>query len=375
MIASLGLCMALHTAAVSAESVVVLVDVDAGTPPSWQAQLEAHLEEALDEHPDYRWVPPPKLSLADAQMVLGCDKWSPPCMGQVATMMAATRAYVVTLTSVKGQRSLVLQLVDAKGRLLRPEQRLPVNGTGAENLEDVRVFAKAYLFDHPLTLVQIEADVPGAEVFLDEKRVGQTPLTLRGEVEPGPHVLSLRVPGRAPLRQPVEVRAGVLVKVEVSLGAGGFSGHEPHIGTSVERAALPSLDPALAPWLFGAGAITAATTAGMAAAWFALLAVSPCQESSLHDEPLRLCETQAEAYARGAPQMGNDGGSPEFGRTFKESLLVTLSWGAVTTAAISGVLVAVGALSAVSPSDDQGANVDDELIQLSPVAAHSVELQ
>lgn len=179
-------------------------------------------------------------------------------------------------------------------------------------------------------------------------------------------MLSLRAPGRAPLQQPLEVRAGKTTKVEVSLGAGGFAGHEPEIGNNVEPVSSLALDPALAPWLLGAGGVTAATAAGLATTWFALLAVSPCQASSLHDQELRLCETQAEAYARGAPQMGNDAGRPEFGRTFKETLLVSVAWGAITSAVLSGALLAAGALAAMSPRGDNPLPTDEEINASSP---------
>jgi hypothetical protein len=361
--------------AASAESVVVLVDVNGGIPPAWGANLEVHLKNTLDDHPRYRWVPPPQVSLAEAQMVLGCDGWAPPCMGQVANMMGAAYAYVVTLTAIEPDPVMVLQIVDKKGRLVRPRERLVLPGIGGEVLDEVRGWVTAYLNDRPRTMLQIETDVPGAEVLLDGKRVGRTPFILRGEVERGLHALELRVEGRAPLQQPLEVRAGEIARVEVSLGATGFSGHEPKVGTALARPSSLSADPALAPWLFGAGGVSAATAAGMAVGWLALLSAAPCPESSLHEQDVRLCETQAEAYARGAPSMGNDLGSPEFGRTFKETLLVTLSWGAIASAVTSAALLTVGALAASSTSSEDSLHNPIVLSAPSTVAGGSAAPQ
>jgi len=54
----------------------------------------------------------------------------------------------------------------------------------------------------------VDADVPGAQVFLDRKFVGRTPLTLR-DVAPGPHRLNLSAEGYEGRAEGVEVSAGL----------------------------------------------------------------------------------------------------------------------------------------------------------------------
>jgi hypothetical protein len=53
----------------------------------------------------------------------------------------------------------------------------------------------------------VDADVPGAQVFLDRKFVGQTPVTLR-DVAPGTHRLNLSAEGYEGHAEDVEVSAG-----------------------------------------------------------------------------------------------------------------------------------------------------------------------
>lgn len=57
---------------------------------------------------------------------------------------------------------------------------------------------------------------PKAEVFLDGRRVGDTPLTL-GDLEPGPHRIVLRAPGFFPADVPVHVERGKPASLELEL--------------------------------------------------------------------------------------------------------------------------------------------------------------
>lgn len=55
--------------------------------------------------------------------------------------------------------------------------------------------------------LRIESDVPGADVFIDRKFVGQTPLTVP-DVAPGAHQLNVTVAGHDGHSETIEVAAG-----------------------------------------------------------------------------------------------------------------------------------------------------------------------
>lgn len=64
--------------------------------------------------------------------------------------------------------------------------------------------------------VYVAADVDGAPIFLDGTQVGVTPGRLNN-VPPGAHIIELRMEGREPLRETVNVTSGTLATVNVTL--------------------------------------------------------------------------------------------------------------------------------------------------------------
>ncbi len=68
------------------------------------------------------------------------------------------------------------------------------------------------------THLVVASDPAGAEVLIDGKSLGHTPLTLHGVLPAGPHGLELRAPKRPPVRRELALRGGVEERQEVSLG-------------------------------------------------------------------------------------------------------------------------------------------------------------
>lgn len=64
--------------------------------------------------------------------------------------------------------------------------------------------------------IYVSADVDGAPIFLDGTQVGVTPGRLNN-IPPGAHIIELRMEGREPLRETVNVTSGQLATVNVTL--------------------------------------------------------------------------------------------------------------------------------------------------------------
>ena len=73
-----------------------------------------------------------------------------------------------------------------------------------------------------LGMLRIDADVPGAQVFIDRNFIGVTPVTAE-KVEPGRHQLNVSTPGYEGVSEPIEVAPGprdIVIKFrEVRLNA------------------------------------------------------------------------------------------------------------------------------------------------------------
>jgi hypothetical protein len=84
------------------------------------------------------------------------------------------------------------------------------------------------------TTLRVDADVPGASVFLDRRFLGTTPLTT-SEVEPGSHRLNVSAEGHEGYAAPIELEAGaneVLVKLkEVRLEEQVAVAHKHGVGS------------------------------------------------------------------------------------------------------------------------------------------------
>lgn len=89
--------------------------------------------------------------------------------------------------------------------------------------------------------LSVEANVQGAELFLDGERVGTLPIAEPLATEVGTHVVELRAPGHVPVQRSTEVRAGVLSRVTLAM--------VPSVAQDAPRVApeAPSATPTVAP--------------------------------------------------------------------------------------------------------------------------------
>lgn len=148
---------------------------------------------------------------------------------------------------------------------------LAEGGDDAEDAAEVR--ARIELLDGLLGGLRIDSDVEGAEIWIDDRRVGRAPARIR--VPGGSHVVELRAPGHLPARRPVQVRAREEQRLEIDLEVVP----EPYEG----------LGPGL--FLTSAGLAVAAGIVGAAFGARALSARSDVDER-LDDPALRLSVTQ-----------------------------------------------------------------------------------
>ena len=94
----------------------------------------------------------------------------------------------------------------------QPDVRLPTNASPTTD----RPVARAVLApDEPGTL-QVASRPAGATVYLDNARVGTTPMTMSG-VAPGTHRVRLELPGHSPWMTSVNIEAGAQAHVGASL--------------------------------------------------------------------------------------------------------------------------------------------------------------
>lgn len=307
MFSPLALAGALLLATQAPASWVVLVKTDGSVPPAWSQSLQDAVRASAQSSGAVKWVPPPAVSLEDAQLALGCGEWGAPCIGQIAAMMNADRALFIEIERRGEGAWMTHQLITTEGVVERAPVRFELPSRGADGLEVARVVASAAVTGKPITVVMVRTDVAGAEVFVDGEKVGTTPLTLADRLSPGTHKVELRLEGRTPVTQTIDVRAGEVTRVGAVMSAGGGAvepvDEEGARDLSPGSADLGPIDPLFGYLTLGAAAGVALVGGGLYLGYLAYWQSKlprPCataEELALHPSQ-RSCESQREAVAR-----------------------------------------------------------------------------
>lgn len=211
----LSLVLAAPAHAQKKASWVVLVQVRGDAPASWSDALR----EAAEESKDRQWVAPPAVSIADAQLALGCTSWNDQCAGQIASMTGATMAVVIDVNGAGSGAAFSVMIVKAGGAAVGPADKLDVPGKNPADLELGRELVRGVVVGQRPAFLFVDTDTPKVEVWLDGKKIGETPF--KGKVPAGDHTMLLCQEGKAPLTKQITVAAGATLRESHSLGAAG----------------------------------------------------------------------------------------------------------------------------------------------------------
>lgn len=157
------------------------------------------------------------------------------CLAAIGKKLGVDVVVTGTVGAMGDSYVLNIKAVDtASAKQLQRIQSDPLRGSPDDLIEGVRVAAYKLLAPSALHgSIQIQTDLVGAEVKLDGKTIGKTPLPRLGVIarQPlGKHKLVVAAPGYAPFEEAVEVRfqkvSPVVVRLlpsDVVLGTGKVS--------------------------------------------------------------------------------------------------------------------------------------------------------
>ena len=243
---------------------VVLVRSDGTTPAGWTDALQEAARGAA-EGTAVKVVPPPAISLDEAQLTLGCGSWSATCAGRIASTMSATTALVVELKAGASEtETITWSVVSSSGAMQRRPEAADLPDRGEAGLLVAKHCVAAAIRGTRPTVVVVTTDAPGAQVIIDDVARGKTPLTLVDELTPGPHRLRLSLDGRAPAGRALDVKAGTTYRVDVVLGANPIGTLQPTIG---DEPSTTSPGPVVAWTMVGVGAAALVAAAGTGGYW------------------------------------------------------------------------------------------------------------
>jgi hypothetical protein len=358
MIATAVLAASLALSGQAGASWVTLVKTDGSVPASWSGALQDAAKKSAKKASDVQYMPPPQVSIEDAQLALGCTSWGPACVGQIAGMMSADAALLVELEKRGDGAWLTHQLISASGGVQKAPVRFELPDRGKEGLKVARVVVGAAVTGSPVTVLSLKTDVAGADVIIDGKKAGKTPLVVAGSVSPGEHTIEFRMDERAPVTRKVRVESGKITHVGVVLASAAAPppvdptvGEDP-IGDNGDPSDTPpddttpggedtggvtggggGLDPIIGYATLGAGLGVAVLGGGLLAGHYAVAATNEPDPCKPGESPAPgVCETQAQAYER----LQRDGESIQ-------ATMSTLYASFIVAEVVAGVLVVAGA--------------------------------
>ena len=155
---------------------------------------------------------------ADQRECTGEEK----CLGAIGKRLGVDIVVTGTVGAMGDSYVLNIKAVEtATAKQLTRIQSDPLRGSPDELIEGVRVAAYKLLAPDQLHgSIQIQTDLVGAEVQLDGKRLGKTPLPQLGVIARqalGKHRLRVQAAGYAPFEEDVEVRFQKVSQVVVRL--------------------------------------------------------------------------------------------------------------------------------------------------------------
>lgn len=192
-----------------------------GIEPELVARLETLFRMELD-----RLAKRPMPSRREVERAVGADQrectGEERCLGAIGKKLGVDVMITGTVGALGDSYVLDIKAVDAgTARQLTRIQSDPLRGSPDDLIEGVRVAAYKLLAPDQLHgSIQIQSDLVGAEVQLDGKAVGKTPLPNLGVIAKQPlgkHRLRVRAQGYAPFEDDVEVRFQKVSQVVVRL--------------------------------------------------------------------------------------------------------------------------------------------------------------
>jgi hypothetical protein len=192
-----------------------------GIEPELVARLETLFRMELDRlakqpMPSRREVE--RAVTADQRECTGEEK----CLGAIGKKLGVDVVVTGTVGALGDSYVLNIKAVEAAtAKQLTRIQSDPLRGSPDDLIEGVRVAAYKLLAPDQLHgTVQIQSDLVGAEVKLDDKTIGKTPLPqlgVVGKLALGKHKLRVQAQGYAPFEEDVEVRFQKVSQVVVRL--------------------------------------------------------------------------------------------------------------------------------------------------------------
>jgi hypothetical protein len=168
--------------------VLVLEPQSPFLPASQLASLTKNLADMAGEYPDLERVDSP--GIAALQKNAGCSNTSPKCLRAMGRTAGAQRVLFTQVQKLPGRHLLLMRLIDvASGRQLKQARLRTRQGRAALRNSLTQAFRNIFGVLSDVRL-EINANIEDADISLDGRPLGKTPLVITSKLNSGRHSLS-----------------------------------------------------------------------------------------------------------------------------------------------------------------------------------------
>ncbi len=170
----------------------------------------------------YKIIPAPKMDLEEMYMMFACDSPNKTCMTSIAKMMKVDFLIYGTVDFQRGKYELVLRLLNVKtGK--NPRNRLIGDLSNKSAMNENIDKALRVMFDikdehMEQRLLSVTTNGVVSEVYLNDKKVGITPLVLTNKtIKPGNYQLLIKKEGYEPVKRDVVLSENRIETIDLKL--------------------------------------------------------------------------------------------------------------------------------------------------------------
>jgi len=185
--------------------------------PKKLRDLGKHLRSLIRRYPSLEVKEIPSLQFKVMKRKAKCKGSEAECLVNIGKQAGVSRLLHSEVQKLPGRYLAVMKLVDVdQGQLLetsRQRARRRIDSLRSALLKGwVDIFG-------PLirSQIQVSANIAGADVFLDGRNIGKTPLVLTKDLGKGSHIIEVTHIDYLPARQEIQVTKGRKLKVAVTL--------------------------------------------------------------------------------------------------------------------------------------------------------------
>lgn len=173
--------------------------------------LRRSMQEAVEEAPEFVESDAISMTIGEARTALSCFEGTAECLSQMAAPgIALDRMVWATLDRKEGAWFLQVRMLDFAEKRFILDRTWTMPG-GADRMEELEALVAGIIRGNapepvPTSRLIVDSDPPNADITLDGRMLGTTPVTQR--VTRGRHLVEVSLPGRRTVKKEVDVGAG-----------------------------------------------------------------------------------------------------------------------------------------------------------------------